>query len=298
MDEDNHNPNDRAEPVHVTLKQLYTGAAVKTTIQRTMVCKNCDGLGSKDEKYRGHSECTSCDGKGSILRMVQQGQMIYQFEQVCPECEGSGHNIAEADLCTECKGKKVTIEDKEFTIDIQPGMEYEEHVSFFGEGDQVPGQPTGNLIFVLQPSESDRNSPFRRKGNDLHMDYDIPLIGALTGYQFILKHLNDQDVFLQTQGIIKPGEGMKVVGLGMPVKNQPESFGNLFIKFSVEFPEELTPQQEHLLNEAFVKKPVVIPENTHFKEVEKIVQGDGSDDDMRDGSEEEAHDPQEACSIQ
>jgi DnaJ family protein A protein 2 len=295
--EDDHNPNDRAEPVHVTLKQLYTGAAIKTTIQRTAVCKNCDGLGSKDEKYRGASECSACDGKGSILRMMQQGPMIYQFEQVCPECEGSGHNIAEADLCTECKGKKVTIEDKEFTIDIQPGMEYEEHVSFFGEGDQTPGQTTGNLVFVLQPPESDhRNALFRRKGNDLNLDYNIPLIGALTGYQFVIKHLNDEDVYLQTHGIIKPGEVMKVPGLGMPIKNQPEAFGNLYIKFSVEFPEELSPEQAHLLNEVFVKKPVALPENTQFKDVEKIE--DGSDDEDMHESDEEGHDPQEACSIQ
>jgi len=295
--EEDQNPNDRAEPIHVTLKQLFTGGAVKTTIQRTITCTNCEGFGSKNEKYRGSSECSTCEGKGSILRMVQQGPMIYQFEQVCPDCEGSGHNIEEADLCEICKGKKVTVEDKEFTIDIQPGMEYEEHVSFFGEGDQVPGQTTGNLVFVLQPSESDKQSIFGRKGSDLHINYDIPLIGALTGYQFIIKHLNDQDVYLQTHGIIKPGDIMRAIGLGMPVKSQPESFGDLIIKFNIEFPEELSPEQEHLLNEAFIKKPVQLPPNSQFTPVEKIVNNNDSEEEMHE-SDEGQNDTAEVCSIQ
>jgi len=291
--EEDQNPNDRAEPIHVTLQQLFSGAIIKTTIQRTIICTNCAGIGSKDEKYRGSSECGACDGKGSILRMAQQGPMIYQFEQVCPDCQGSGHNIADADLCELCKGKKVTIEDKEFTIDIQPGMEYDEHVSFYGEGDQVPGQTTGNLIFVLQPAESDKHCLFSRKGNDLMLDYDIPLIGALTGHQISIKHLNDEDVYLQTHGIIKPGEIMKVVGLGMSIKNQPESYGNLIIKFTVVFPEELSLEQEHLLNDAFVKKPLVVPTHTQWKVVEKIQ----DDHDMHESSDEQ-NDAQEGCSIQ
>jgi len=166
---------------------------------------------------------------------------------------------------------------------------------FFGEGDQVPGQTTGNLIFVLRPAESDRNCQFRRKENDLLMDYDIPLIGALTGHQFIITLLNDQNVYLQTQGIIKPGEILRVVGLGMPIKHQPESYGNLIIKFTVVFPDELSPEQDHLLNEALIKKPLDIPPNTEWKVVEKI--HSGSDHEMNDSSSDQ-NEQETSCSIQ
>jgi DnaJ-class molecular chaperone len=291
--EEEQNSNDRGEALHVTLQQLYTGTVIKKTVQRTVICSTCAGIGSLNEKYKRSSECGTCEGKGSILRVAQQGPMIYQFEQECPDCKGSGHNIADEDLCELCKGKKVTIEDKEFTIDIQPGMEYDEHISFFGESDQIPGQTTGSLIFVLQPAESDKNCIFTRKGNDLMLDYDVPLIGALTGHQFSIKLLNNVDVYLQTHGIIKPGEIMKVLGLGMPIKNQSESYGNLIIKFNVVFPEELSHEQEHLLNEAFVKKPLVVPENTEWKVVEKIQE----DHDMHESSDEQ-NEPQEGCSVQ
>jgi len=297
---EDQNPNDRAEPLHVTLKQLYTGGEVKKTIQRTVVCSTCDGIGSKDEKYRGSSECSSCDGKGSILRMAQQGPMIYQFEQVCPNCKGSGHNIAEADLWPDCNGKKVTVQDKEFTIEIQPGSQYEEHVSILGDGDQVPGQTTGTMSFVFMPEESERSNQFKRKGNDLMLlDYEIPLIGALTGHQFVLKHINGEDVYLRTHGIIKPGTVMKVPNLGMPVKGQPDTYGDLIIKFTIVFPTELTPQQEHLLNEAFIKQPIAAPGNAEWKVVEKI--NEESDDEMNGGGESDDEDQdhaQDACSIQ
>jgi len=127
------------------------------------------------------------------------------------------------------------------------------------------------------------------------MDYDIPLIGALTGHQFIIILLNDQNVYLHTQGIIKPGEILKVVGLGMPIKHQPESYGNLIIKFNVVFPDELSPEQEHLLNEAFVKKPLEIPPNTEWKVVEKIHHG--SDQEMNESSDEQ-NEQEASCSIQ
>jgi DnaJ family protein A protein 2 len=225
--------------------------------------------------------------------MAQQGPMIYQFEQVCPDCHGTGHHIDDADLCPECKGKKVTIEDKEFTIEIQKGMDYDEQISFFKEGDQVPGQTTGNLIFVLRPDEHDRTS-FKRSSDDLIlMDYEIPLIGALTGYQFKLKHLDGRDVYLQTKGIIRPGDVMKVSDLGMPIKNQLDSYGNLILKFIITFPTELSPEEEHRLLEVFPKTTVEAPPGSEIHEVENA---HDAGEDMPETSEEEQ--PQDNCSIQ
>jgi len=266
------------------LADLYKGRVKHKTITRTTLCKTCNGLGSENEKYKGGSECATCDGKGAVLRMARNGPMFYQFQQDCPDCNGSGHNIPESDLCPACKGKKVTSEEKRFTIEIQRGMDYNDHISFFGEADQVPGQQTANLVFVLQPKKGDP-SPFKRQGNDLLLDHEVPLVGALTGHRFMVVHLDDREVVLETSGIIRPGEVLKIPGLGMPIKNEVEKFGDMFVKFHVIFPTELSEEQNRKLLEIFPVVPLPVGEGVEVLKCEKLV--DKEEASAESGSEEE-----------
>jgi len=250
-------------------------------MERTRTCDKCNGLGSENnQKYKRGTTCEGCDGNGNVLMMARNGPIIYQVKQECPQCKGSGHSIDEEDLCSQCHGEKVTKESKEFSIDIVRGMNYSEKISFFGEADQFPGKPTGNLVFVLLPKEDDP-APFKRSGDDLVLiDFEIPLVGALTGHKFKLQHLSGRDVILETTGIVSPGDVMKIPGLGMPVKNQVDTFGNLIVKFSVIFPKEISLQQKENLLSIFPREEIEVGEGeeVHLFEKEEIpTQEDNSD---------------------
>lgn len=72
--------------------------------------------------------------------------MYTQRQQECEDCNGEGEMINEAKRCKACKGKKVGIENKEITVDIEKGMTNGERITCHGIGHEVPGAEPGDLI--------------------------------------------------------------------------------------------------------------------------------------------------------
>lgn len=103
----------------------------------------------------------------------------------------------------------------------------------------------GDLIFVTQEKE---HKLFTRKGADLFMKKQISLLQALTGFEFVIKHLDDHEYAIYTKkGEIISDHTKKVVrGLGMPYFKDSLSHGNLIIEFHVVMPKRGTLTAEQL----------------------------------------------------
>jgi len=86
-----------------------------------------------------------------------------------------------------------------------------------------------------------KHKMFTRKGADLVIEKKITLLEALTGTSFIIKHLDGRKIKIESDAgtVIKPDSLMTVTGLGMPFYKKSYEFGNLLIKFSVEFPDSI-----------------------------------------------------------
>jgi DnaJ-class molecular chaperone len=54
---------------------------------------------------------------------------------------------------------------------------------------------TGDIIFLLVEKKHDL---FRRNGNDLLMETEIPLIEALAGFSFVIKHLDGREILIKS----------------------------------------------------------------------------------------------------
>lgn len=102
-------------------------------------------------------------------------------------CRGTGRVIPEDKKCLKCKGKKVTQERKVVEVHIERGMKHGSRVVFRGEAGDEPGAEPGDLIFVVQQKP---HAVFKRDGNDLFIEREIPLVDALCGLQFTLTHLD------------------------------------------------------------------------------------------------------------
>jgi DnaJ family protein A protein 2 len=72
---------------------------------------------------------------------------------------------------------------------------------------------------------------------------EISLLEALTGVDFALMHLDGRMVRVMSQAgeVIQPNSIMTVEGLGMPFHKTNYKHGNLFINFSIKFPDTVTP---------------------------------------------------------
>jgi DnaJ family protein A protein 2 len=74
------------------------------------------------------------------------------------------------------------------------------------------------------------------------MKKTITLAEALCGYQFNITHLDKRVLVVKSEGgkdIINTGDFRRIEDEGMPHSDNPNIKGNLYIEFTVEFPDKL-----------------------------------------------------------
>ena len=86
-----------------------------------------------------------------------------------------------------------------------------------------------------------KNKIFTRKGADLYIDKEISLLDALTGVDFTIMHLDGRICRITNPKgqVIKPDDLMTIEGLGMPFHKTNYKNGNLFVKFTIKFPDQV-----------------------------------------------------------
>jgi DnaJ-class molecular chaperone len=146
-----------------------------------------------------------------------------------------GEILKDKDRCTQCRGKKIVSEKKILEVFLDKGMQDGQRITFAGEGDQMPGIVPGDVIIVVDERE---HPTFKRKGDHLFMEQAIPLITALAGGVFVVRHLDDRllKVTILPGEVIKPGDTKCITGEGMPGYKRPFDKGNLYVKFDLTFP--------------------------------------------------------------
>lgn len=234
--------------IKVDLEDLYKGSTRKLQMTRNIKCEVCSGTGSKSGK---RYQCTTCQGSGVEVKLRPLGPgMMQQIQQRCSTCSGSGYTCPASDRCTKCAGKGLTPDKKVFEVHVEPGMRHGSKIAFRGEaGSDSPDILPGDLIFVLEQREHSR---FKRIGSDLFLEHSIGLIDALTGTHFRVPQLDGRALELSTaEQVVKPDSWMSVTGEGMPLQGRPFEKGNLYVHFTVKFPETVTKEQATALRAAF-----------------------------------------------
>jgi len=269
---------DIVHELQVTLEDLYRGKTTKLSVTRNVICQTCTGNGTKSGVTGG--KCKTCDGRGVrvIIKQIGPG-MIQQMQTVCNECGGKGETIKEEDKCKDCKGKKVTKEKKILNVYVDKGMKHGQKIVFSGESDEAPGQEPGDIIFVLIEK---KHEVFKRNGNDLYIEATIPLIEALGGFAFSIKHLDDRNLLIKSDkgDVITPGEVRMLANEGMPIHKRPMENGNLYIQFTIEFPKPgtLNPTQIQQLEKVLPPRRAVPKgefEEVHLTKVNANERGAG-----------------------
>ncbi|KAG6512059.1 hypothetical protein ZIOFF_030152 [Zingiber officinale] len=219
---------------------LYNGISKKLSLSRNVICRKCNGKGSKSG---ASMTCSGCRGSGMKVSIRQLGPgMIQQMQHVCNDCKGTGEKINEKDRCPNCKGEKVAPEKKVLDVIVEKGMQNGQKISFPGEADEAPDTVTGDIVFVLQQKEHPK---FKRKGEDLFYEHSLSLTEALCGFQFVLNHLDGRQLLIKSNPgeVIKPDQYKAINDEGMPIYQRPFMKGKLYIHFAVDFPDSLARDQ-------------------------------------------------------
>ncbi|RKP06964.1 DnaJ subfamily A member 2 [Thamnocephalis sphaerospora] len=257
---------DMMHQLRVSLEDLFKGKTSKLALQKHVICKGCDGKGGKEGAVR---TCNACNGQGVRVTIRQMGPMVQQFQSTCDECRGEGEIINQKDKCKVCSGRKVVQERKVLEVHIDKGMRAGQRIEFKGEADQAPGIIPGDVVIVIDEKPHEY---FRRRDDDLYYDAKVDLLTALAGGQIAINHLDNRQLIVNILPgeVIRPDEVKAVLGEGMPAYRH-HNRGNLYIKFSVEFPADnwATPEQLAGLESILPARPALPP--PAGKEVEEAV---------------------------
>lgn len=300
----NRKTKDLVHRVQVSLEDLYKGKTTKLALTRNALCSKCNGKGGKDGAVR---PCGSCNGRGMKITLRQMGPMIQQIQSGCDDCNGTGEFINVKDRCSNCKGKKVLPEKKILEVHIDKGMRGNQTITFAGESDQSPNAQSGDVVIVIEEKPHDR---FKRQENNLVTELEIDLLTALAGGEVAIKHLDDRALLVRfvPGEVVKNGmlslqcriypclisillESVKVIrSQGMPSQRHHEP-GDLYVKFTVVFPDTIDPSKVPLLEQALSPRTPVpsFPKSIHLEEVDldepdvrsraSAMEDDGMDED-------------------
>ena len=144
------------------------------------------------------------------------------------------------------------VSQKEETLEIvvRPGWKEGTRITFENKGDDLPGRPRQDLVFVIKQAPHDR---YVRRGDDLEATVELALPRALGGGTVDVPTLDGRVLRVRLREVITPRSVRVVKGEGMPISKLPGQKGDLHIKFNIVFPKRQLDETETAQLEALLE---------------------------------------------
>ena len=149
--------------------------------------------------------------------------------------------------------RTINVNGQQLRIKIKPGVAEGQVLKLAGKGGQGAKGANGDLYITIKIAP---DPVYKRKGNDLHKDEHIDLFTALLGGEKVI-HTLDGDIKMNIPAETQNGTVLRIKNKGFPLYDNPETFGNLYLKIKVDLPKGLTEKEKGLvkqLKEMHLKK--------------------------------------------
>jgi molecular chaperone DnaJ len=227
--------------LQLTFEEAFSGASKEVEITRDEPCVACKGSGA--EPGTSPVKCATCGGRGEVRQMRQTfiGSMVQVT--TCPTCNGAGEVINSP--CHTCRGHGYERKKSHKVVNVPAGVDNSTQIRLAGEGQPGAfGGPNGNLYFEIQVKP---HQFFRRKGDDVYLDYSINIAQAALGYEAEVPTVDGKaklNIPLGTQ----PGKVFTLKGKGMP-RLRGGGRGEQHVVITVEVPSKLNVEQRKAFEE-------------------------------------------------
>jgi molecular chaperone DnaJ len=221
--------------MELDLHQAVFGTTMEIEVPKLSECETCKGSGAA--KGSTPVQCETCHGSGHVR--VSQG--IFQLQQTCPRCRGSGKIIKNP--CDTCLGQGRVRRTKKLSVKIPGGVDNGDRVRLAGEGEAGRnGGPAGDLYVEMHVRPHDI---FEREGENLSCEVPISFGTATLGGSVIVPTLDGQ-VSLKIPAETQSGRVFRLRDKGVqPVRGGAR--GDLFCRVMVETPVKLSSEQRDML---------------------------------------------------
>jgi curved DNA-binding protein len=139
--------------------------------------------------------------------------------------------------------RMIDVEGKKLRIKIKPGIADGQALRIRQKGGQgVRGGEPGDVFLKINVLQ---HSIYERQGDDLNTNLDVDLYTAVLGGKTRISTLKG-DMEINIPEGTENGKKLRLKGLGMPVHDNPGSFGDLYVKINVVVPKNLTSEEKDL----------------------------------------------------
>mmetsp|Transcript_54713 Transcript_54713/g.138954 ORF Transcript_54713/g.138954 Transcript_54713/m.138954 type:complete len:197 (-) Transcript_54713:298-888(-) len=124
-------------------------------------------------------------------------------------------------------------------VNLKPGWKAGTKVTFASEGDEIgnTGQAQ-DVVFVIREQ---RHHIYTRDGSNLLHHRPVPLVDALTGFEFEIPSLEKDKVLkIRVKDMVTPTYTKVIKGKGMPSSKDPSAKGDLVVTFDIIYPHQVS----------------------------------------------------------
>lgn len=199
---------DMRHVVELTFEQAALGCQKRVSYTRVDVCSECRG--SCAAPGSAVEACRDCGGRGRVA-VVANGWLAVKAERPCPRCQGSGR--VPKVRCPGCGGNGLQPQTRELDITIPAGIEAGASQLIAQGGSRLlPTDRPGDLEIVIQVQAHAR---FRRDGDDVFADVDVPYVTAALGGELEVETLHGPQRIRVPEGTLADAE-VRLRGQGVP----------------------------------------------------------------------------------
>lgn len=147
------------------------------------------------------------------------------------------------------KGINGNPEKTQIDIQLKPGWKPGTKITYKNQGDYNPstgGRKT--LQFIIQEKP---HPLYKREGDNLIYTLPLTFKESLLGFSKVVTTIDGRSLPLSRTQPVQPWESTVYPGQGMPLPKSPSQRGDLIIKYKVEYPTSLTPNQRNLIAQNF-----------------------------------------------
>ncbi|MCR4791998.1 MAG: molecular chaperone DnaJ [Lachnospiraceae bacterium] len=226
--------------VRLTFMEAVFGCKKEIELNVKEECKSCKGSGAKPGT--SPETCSTCGGKGQVVRSRNSAFGLMRSVEVCPDCRGTGKIIREK--CPDCRGTGYISIKKRYSVDFPAGIDNGQAVSLAELGD--PGTNGGPRGDVRVEAIVDRHPIFQRDGFDIYSLVPISYAVAALGGPVLVDTV-DGKVIYDVKAGTQTDMRVRLKGKGVPSWRNKNQRGDHYITLVVETPEKLSNEAKELL---------------------------------------------------
>ncbi len=224
--------------LNLSFEEAAFGCEKTFSIDINETCPECDGKGGKNAK-----SCSTCNGRGTVIREQRSILGVIQTQTVCPDCHGTGEIFK--DSCPECHSKGYIRKNKELKLKVPSGVDNGDQMRMSGKANAGSnGGPNGDVYIEFTVKE---HPLFKRDGKDIYLVVPLTITEAVLGCKKEIPTIYGTETVTFPAGT-QNNENIKLKGKGIDDKKIGK-LGDMFLITNVIIPTKLDRKQKSLFSD-------------------------------------------------